>query len=53
MIYFLLLSKTGTGAVNLGEINASKTKMKKITKEIAETSEPHVATLLKKGNASG
>ena len=36
-----------------GEINASKTTTKKINKEKAETSEPQVASLLKKWNASG
>jgi hypothetical protein len=33
---------------NLGEINASRTTIKKINKEKAETSEPQVAILLKK-----
>jgi hypothetical protein len=40
--------KVGTELANLGEINASKTKTKKINKETAEISEPHVAILLKK-----
>jgi len=47
-VYFLLILRAGTEVANLGEINASKTKTKKINKETAEISEPHVATLLKK-----
>jgi hypothetical protein len=40
------LNKLGTNI--FGEINASKTTIKKSNKENAETSEPHVAILLKK-----
>ena len=42
----LFLNTVGTNI--FGEINASKTTIKKSNKENAETSEPHVAILLKK-----
>ena len=43
-----LLQKAFFLKKNVGETNASKTTIKKINKEKAETSEPHVAILLRK-----